>query len=62
VNGRLYITLANDPKHRFAATQEVTGGSDLVEVVVGETITLEFKDFGAREVEVSNVHYDPNQK
>ncbi len=62
VNGRLYVTLANDPKHRFAATQDVTGGSDLVEVVVGETITLEFKDFGAREVEVSKVHYDPNQK
>jgi len=50
VNGKLYLVLNDDTGHRFAATQDVAGGADLVEVVVGEKITLEYKDFGAREV------------
>ena len=61
VNGKLYLVLAEDPKHRFAATQDIAGGADLVEVIVGEKISLEYKDFGAREVEVVTAHYDPNQ-
>lgn len=62
VNGKLYLVLVEDPTHRYAATQDVIGGGDLVEVVVGEKIALEYKDFGAREVEVTAVTYDPAQK
>ncbi len=62
VNGKLYVVLAGDSKHRFAATQDIAGGADLVEVVVGEKITLSYKDFGARQVEVTEVKYNPAQK
>ncbi len=61
VNGKLYIVLAEDATHRYAASQDIEGGADLVELVVGEKISLDYKDFGAREVEVTAAHYDPNQ-
>lgn len=61
VNGKLYLVIDSDTKHRYAASPDVAGGNDLVELVVGESVTLEFKDFGVREVEVTRVEYNPNQ-